>query len=147
MKANKSTFRELLLDPEKKRAEAENELAYLFRDIMLAHGVTPSEWDRRLDSFYKRLYTNSKGQTDPVKVNQEKSNLVRALTKDALPWNRFNRALQLMGSESYTISVDLNYADGRVHTHKVKVRNRVADQIHSEQQQLEINFDEGDDDE
>lgn len=142
MRANKSTFRELLLDSEKKIREAENELAYLFRDMMLAHGVTPSEWDRRVDSYYKRLYTNAKGQADLVKVNQEKSNLVRALTKDALPWNRFKTALQLMGAESYTITIDLNYAGGRMHTHKVKVRNRIADMVRNEQAE-----EEGDEDE
>jgi len=144
---NKSTFRELLLDPEKKRSEAENELAYLFRDIMLAHGVNPSEWDRRLDMYYRRLYTNSRGEVDLIKVNQEKSNLVRALAKDTLPWKRFNTSLQLMGPESYTIIIELTYRDGRTHTHKVKIRNRLAEMLalqqaieaHDEDEELDPN--------
>ena len=142
MKANKSTFRELLLDSEKKKSEAENELAYLFRDMMLAHGVTPSEWDRRLDSYYKRIYMNSKGQVDLVKVNQEKSNLVRALTKDALPWRRFHTAVQLMGSKAYTFTLELEYEDGRIHTHKVKARNRLADMMRNELSNVEGDEDE-----
>lgn len=145
--SNKFTFRELLMDPEKKRSEAENELAYIFRDMMLAHGIQPSEWDRRVDSYYRRIYTNSKGEVDLIKVNQEKSNLVRALTKDALPWRRFITAVQLMGAASFTFTLDLNYQDGRTFSHKVKVRNRITDQAASEQLSLDLEADVGEDDE
>lgn len=142
--SNKSSMRELLLDEQKLKGKTTHPLAYMFRDMMLEHGILPSEWEARIDNFYRRMYTNARGEIDLVKVNQEKSNLMRALCKDTIPWNRFNTACQLMGAESYTLTLTLNYANGHKAEHKVKLRNRAADMA---KHQAAVEANPGDDEE
>lgn len=118
----KSTFRELLLSPDKKKGESTNFLATLFRDALITLGVTPSEWDMRVDRYYRRRYTNAAGEVDKKRVDQEKSNLTRALTKDRLPPKRFEEGMAVLGAESILMTMQVNYPRGYKNNHKVLVR-------------------------
>lgn len=123
----KSTFKDLLQDPNKKRGEATNELATMFRKMLAEHGILPTDWDRRAELYYRKLYTNHRGETDMIKVNQEKSNLTRALTKNSIPWKRFTTALAILGPETWDLEITLPYKSGHVRKHKVTVKNRYVD--------------------
>lgn len=123
----KSTFRELLLSHDKKKSEATNALAILFRDALATHGVTPSEWDVKVERYYKRRHTNSIGVVDKKRVDQDKSNLTRALAKNGLPWNRFVEGCSVMGPEFIMFSMTLGYPGGLTTEHKLKIRNRYVD--------------------
>lgn len=124
MTIKKSTFRELLLAPDKKKGEAVNVLAVLFRDMLLAQGIMPSEWELRVERYYTRLHTNAKGEVDKKRVDQDKSNLTRALTKDRLPLKRFEEGVAVLGAESVKYSVQLNFPNNYSNIHTVLVRNR-----------------------
>lgn len=118
----KSTFRELLLAPDKKKGESTNFLAALFRDALITLGTTPSEWDMRVDRFYRRRYTNAAGEVDKKRVDQEKSNLTRALNKNRLPPKRFEEGMAVLGAESILLTMKANYPRGYTNTHKVSLR-------------------------
>lgn len=119
-----STFRELLRDPNKKYDETSHALAKLLRDMLANSGIGPGEWDKLIERYYKKMYTNRKGEIDLIKVNQEKSNLTRALAKDKVPWYRLDTAIQILGSASYTISIEREDARGVKFTSKLKIKNR-----------------------
>jgi len=70
------TFRSIVNNPEAGKEDAENLLALLFRDILLAHLPSPEALDRKMERYYMRIYGG-----DKMKVAQEKNNLSRALTK------------------------------------------------------------------
>lgn len=116
-----STMRELLMDPNKKKVDAENIPAILFRDITASHGIMPMDWERLIDRHYRLLYGD-----DLQKVSQEKTNLQRALVKPNLTWARYYKFLEILGVESMTFIQQLHSSDGRVYEHKVKTRNRYA---------------------
>lgn len=120
----KSTFRELLMTQDKKVDESTNILATLFRDMLATYGITPSEWDFRVDRYYSRLHTNAKGEVDRKRVDQDKSNLTRALNKNRIPLKRFEEGICVLGAESCDYSVQLNFPNGYSNAHKVRVRNR-----------------------
>lgn len=123
----KSTFRELLMSPDKKAGEATNILATLFRDMLSTYGITPSEWDQRVDRYYSRLHTNAKGEVDRKRVDQDKSNLTRALNKDRIPIKRFEEGVAVLGAETCEYSITLNFPNGYSNVHKVRVRNRYVE--------------------
>lgn len=131
----KSTFRELLQTPDKKKGEAKNELAVLFRDMLLTHGILPSEWDRKVERYYTKIFTNAAGEVDMLKVNQEKSNLTRALTKDSIPWKRFITGVAVLGPASFRLGIELNYATGHTYKHQVlkKMRYTAPVEVHEEE--------------
>lgn len=118
-------LRNLLSDPLKQKSQADNALAALFRDIMAQHGVEIAEWETRVENYFRRVFTRN-SDIDVQKVNQAKSNLQRALARSTLTWGRFETALQVMGSETYTIEVSLNYKNGKTFRHSVKVKNRAC---------------------
>lgn len=120
----KTTFRELLLAPDKKKGEATNVLAILFRDMLIAQGIMPSEWEHRVERYFTRLHTNAQGEVDKKRVDQDKSNLTRALTKDRLPLKRFEEGVAVLGAESVQYTVQLNFPNNYSNIHKVLVRNR-----------------------
>lgn len=120
----KVTFREILLHPDKKKGEADNVLASLFRDMLAAYGVTPSEWELRVERYFRRKHTNEAGVVDKKRVDQDKSNLTRALTKSKLPVKRFEEAMAVLGAESVMWTIQANFPGGHQHTHKALVRNR-----------------------
>lgn len=124
LRKQSNNFKELLKDPEKRRHEPDlNIPAKMFRNIVYVHGVIPSEWDAQVDRFYRRLYGG-----DIQKVNQEKSNLLRALNRNWLTWGRFETALQIMGCEKYEICTTLHFKGGKSTSHPVTVRNRLSNQ-------------------
>lgn len=121
-----STFRELMKDPNKKYDETAHALARLFRDILASRGLELSEWEKLTERYYRKIYTNRHGVVDLIKVNQEKSNLTRALAKDSLPWFRFETAIQILGPKMYSFTAVLDNGDGHVYKHTVKIPNRYA---------------------
>ena len=125
----KSTFRELLTDSRKKLDLSENELASLLRDMLLTHGIQPAQWDRMADAYYRRLNTNSKGEVDLLKVTHDKSNMAKALAKDAIPWNRFTAAIKILGVKSYTVRLMLDFPNDITFKHEVLVRNRLYEDL------------------
>lgn len=127
-RSQRSTFRELLLDHTKKLDLSENELATLLRDMLLTHGISPSQWDKMADLYYRRLNTNSKGEVDLLKVTHDKSNMAKALAKDSIPWRRFTAAINILGVRSYKIAVELEFPNDVTYKHEVLVRNRTAEQ-------------------
>lgn len=121
---NSSTFRELLRDPHKKYDETNHPLAKLLRDVMASRGIMPSQWDTLVERYYRKVYTNRRGEIDLIKVNQEKSNLTRALAKDRVPFDRFDVALQILGCAYYLYSVETTDTKGVKITNKLKITNR-----------------------
>jgi hypothetical protein len=121
-----STFRELMKDPNKKADETGHVLAKLFRDIIASQGMEAGGFDNLMDKYYKKKYTNRHGEVDMIKVNQEKSNLTRALAKDSLPWYRFETVLQILGPKVYSVTIGMEASSGHTYSHTVRVPNRFA---------------------
>lgn len=119
-----ATFREILLDRYKMADQAENTLAKLFRDMLAERSILPAQWDARMDAYYRKVFTNSKGEVDIIKVNQEKSNLKKALAKPNLAWNRFETAIQVLNPDEYTFSLGMKYINETEYLHQIKVKNR-----------------------
>lgn len=115
------TFRSIVNNPETGKEDAENLLALLFRDILLAHLPSPEALDRKMERYYMRIYGG-----DRMKVAQEKNNLSRALTKPSISWERFETFIQLLGCDKYTFRVDMTYGE-KVYTSELEVRNRYSD--------------------
>ena len=116
---NKSKFRTLLRNARQMKKNADNVPAVFFRDILAEHGPSIAEWDARMERYFRKIHGN-----DPKIVSQEKTNLTRALTKDTLTWRRFEQAIQIMGAETYTFTLLMEYANGQTFKHKVRVKNR-----------------------
>lgn len=116
-----ATMRELLLDPTKRRQEAENIPAMWFRDILASHGIMPGEWEKLLDRHYRLLYKD-----DVQKISQAKTNLQRALVKPNLTWARYFKFLEILGVEAMTFTQTLETKDGRSFNHVIKVKNRYS---------------------
>lgn len=123
-RSTRSTFRELLQDNTKKMDSSENIPAHLVRDMLLTHGISPAQWDKMADQYYRQVNTNSKGQVDLLKVTHDKSNMAKALAKDTLPWRRCESTIQILGPVSYKISVELTFANGVTYKHEVFKRNK-----------------------
>lgn len=125
--SQRSTFRELLLDHTKKLGLSDNALAKLLRDMLLTHGISPSQWDKMADLYYRKINTNSKGEVDLLKVTHDKSNMAKALAKDSIPFRRFQSAIEILGCESFVFSVQLNFRNDVTYKHEVFQRNRMAE--------------------
>lgn len=115
------TFRSIVNNPETGKEDAENLLALLFRDILLAHSPSPEALDKKMERYYMRIYGGDKKM-----VAQEKNNLSRALTRPSISWERFETLIQLLGCDKYTIRVDMTYGE-KVYTSELEVRNRHSD--------------------
>lgn len=115
------TFRSIVNNPQVGKEEAENLLALLFRDILLAHSPGADNLDRKMERYYTRIYGGDKRL-----VAQEKNNLSRALTKPSISWERFETLIQLLGCDKYVVRVDLVYGD-KTYTSELEVRNRYSD--------------------
>lgn len=125
-KTKTSNFKELMKDPNKKAGDTDHVLARLFREILATHGIGSTQFENLMDKYYRKLHTNRHGQVDLVKVNQDKSNLTRALSKDRLPWYRFETALQIIGPRSFTFTVTMDVGKGLTYKRSVKVPNRYS---------------------
>lgn len=121
-----ASFKDLMRDKEKKLSETEHLLARLFRKILAERGILSSEMDQLIDRYYRKIHTNRHGDVDILKVNQDKSNLTRALAKDTLPWRRFETVIQILGPSKYFLTLKMEGADGTVYEHTVGTKNRYA---------------------
>lgn len=115
------TFRSIVNNPETGKEDAENLLALLFRDILLAHAPGADNLDRKMERYYTRIYGGDKRL-----IAQEKNNLSRALTKPSISWERFETLIQLLGCDKYIVRVDLVYGE-KTYTSELEVRNRYSD--------------------
>lgn len=121
-----NTWRDVMQAADKLQDKTAHELARLFRDMMSHHGIGITAFDNLADRYYRKIYTNRHGVVDVIKVNQEKSNLTRALAKDSLPFFRFVTVLKILGPVSYIITVTMKHADGHTYKHSVETMNRFA---------------------
>lgn len=118
-KGARGTFRDLLRHPTRKREEAGNELAFIFRDIMDEKRFELDQWEYLVERFYRSVYGE-----DTRAVQQAKINLARGLVKDKLTWGRFMEAMLVMGFDEYTFTVSMkNRVDEKAKEYQVKVKN------------------------
>lgn len=120
VKPEGSTFLEILADPAKRKGTAQNEISFLFREILAANKVTIEQWEVRMQRLLSAKFSG-----DPRLISQEKINLSRALANDALTWNRFVEGLFAFGYDEYEFTVDMKNKDGSgiVNKHTIKIKN------------------------
>jgi hypothetical protein len=119
-----STFRDLLRHPNKRYDETNHALAKMLRDMLAVSGIGPGEWDKLIERYYRKMYTNRKGHIDMIKVNQEKSNLTRALAKDKVPYYRLDTAIQILGCAYYVFTIERYDSRGVMTATRLNVNNR-----------------------
>ncbi len=132
------TIREILKDPKRRMATAENELTVLMADILLGLKISLQEWELLSDRYWRKRYPN-----DPIKAAQEKTNAARALTMNKITWKRFDEFIQTLGAESFSYKVALTFVDGRTSEHTLKLKNRYKDKVDASTKDI---GDESDDD-
>lgn len=117
---SRGTFRDLMRDPSKKRHEAENEIAFLLRDILQTNQFPIAHWENMTERFFTAVYGD-----DRKAIAQAKINLSRGLAKDKLTWGRFVQSLLVLGFDEYEITVTMkNRGDVKPREHKVKFKNQ-----------------------
>lgn len=126
--SQRSTFRELLQHPTKKLDMSENGLSKMIRDVLLTNGISPAQWDKMADLYYRSINANSKGEVDLLKVIHDKSNMAKALAKDSIPYNRFLAACEILGPEYIELGVTLHFKGGISQSHKVMMKNSMREQ-------------------
>lgn len=114
------TLLEILADPHKRKGAAQNELSFMFRDILASNKITIDQWEIRM----QRLLS-AKFEGDPRLISQEKINLSRALANDMLTWNRFVEGLFAFGYDEYEFTVEMKNKDGTgiINKHTIKIKN------------------------
>lgn len=117
---SRGTFRDLIRDPNKKRDEAGNEIAFLLRDILGEYQYSIAQWENMTERFFTAVHGN-----DRKAIAQAKINLARGLAKDKLTWGRFIQAILVMGFDEYEVVIRMkNRDDVKAKEHKVKFRNQ-----------------------
>ncbi len=103
--------RRMMDDKEKLLKEAANPLTYLFRKVLLELGVEAKPWNRRLTAFLSsplsRVPKNAKD------IGQERNNFNRAIAKREITFKTFQKAIQILGPQRYSMSITLLMRDGR----------------------------------
>lgn len=115
------TLRDIIRDPSRKVGEAQNELSFLFRMILLEHRIGVEQWENLTTRYFTARY-----ESDRKVIVQEKINLSRAIAKERLTWQRFMEAIETLGYDECEISITLkNLGDDKnVRTHKALVKNK-----------------------
>lgn len=107
---------ELLNDDNKQINQATGTLSRLFRIILKAYDVRPSEWNQRLQAYaYKHA-----GYEDPVSSGSIKSNLSRAMREEAMSWKTFERGLDFLGAQEVVVTVEI-LRHGKLSKHTIKI--------------------------
>jgi hypothetical protein len=103
--------RRMMDDKEKLLKEAANPLTYLFRKVLLELGVEAKPWNRRLTAFLSsplsRVPKNAKD------IGQERNNFNRAIAKREITFKTFQKAIQILGPQRYSMSITMLMRDGR----------------------------------
>jgi hypothetical protein len=103
--------RRMMDDKEKLLKEAANPLTYLFRKVLLELGVEAKPWNRRLTAFLSsplsRVPKNAKD------IGQERNNFNRAIAKKEITFKTFQKAVQILGPQRYSMSITMIMRDGR----------------------------------
>lgn len=104
-----------MMDAEDKLVgEADSPLTKLFRKVLIALHVETQPWNKRLTMFLKsglsRIAKNAKD------IGQERNNFNRAVAKRQITFKTFQKAIQILGPEKYSMSITLVMRDGRVIT-------------------------------
>lgn len=118
-KTTGGTFRDLIRHPEKKIDQAEDELAFLLRSILLEYRVTVEDWDAMSTAYFNAVYNGNR-----KKAAQESINLSRMLTRNRVPWSRLSQAIGVLGFDSYDLKLEMHSSKRRLPiTHVVRVNN------------------------
>lgn len=101
-----------MMDAEDKLVgEADSPLTKLFRKVLIALHVETQPWNKRLTMFLKsglsRVAKNAKD------IGQERNNFNRAVAKRQVTFKTFQKAIQILGPEKYSMSITLVMRDGR----------------------------------
>lgn len=115
----KQTFRDLITANGKRKDSAENLPALMFRDVLDTHGISLSEWEMRMDRYFRRKYGN-----DVKRINSDKGNLMRSLAKDKITWDLWEIVKRILGPVRVKYTVQMTFADGRTYEHNYVVRYR-----------------------
>lgn len=106
--------RKMMDDKRKLVHESANPVTLLFRLILEEIDLGAGEWNRKLTMFLNshlsRVPKNAKD------IGQERNNFNRAISRRAMTWKTFQKAIQIMGPLRYRITIDMEWRKGPITT-------------------------------
>lgn len=119
-----------IFDTADKRVKETNHLlARLYRQILQDLNVTPLEWDKLINRYYRSPY--SKVKKNARDIASDKNNFNRAMAKDKVSWNNFFKAICILSPEWIRIEVTFGWRNGKSTSHSVETKNPIG--MHDEQ--------------
>lgn len=100
----------MMNDDNKLSHESSNPMTKLFRELLKELNYRPDAWNRRLTRFLNSAY--SRVPKNAKDIGQERNNFNRAISRKAMTWKTFQKAIQIMGPTRYKITIDMEWSSG-----------------------------------
>lgn len=102
--------RKMMDDQRKLVHESANPVTLLFRLILEDIDLGSISWNRKLTTFLNSHF--SRTPKNPKDIGQERNNFNRAISRPAMTWKTFQKAIQIMGPLRYSITIDMEWPTG-----------------------------------
>ena len=108
---------ELISLPDTGMGDTTDSLARLWRNILSANVLKPSDWNRKVVEYI----TSNQKVLSRSQLNDVRTNVTRRLADPKVSWDLVLKGIKILGYVKITIKLELEKPSGRVDDFKLKI--------------------------